>query len=170
MSSIDTINTGSIYNGLISHGLPPADANTLTAVSYGESGYNPNAVGDGGDSIGLFQINIPAHWPKLVSWTGSTNRADWVTWLKNPDNNIYAASEVYKSQGLGAWSVYNNGSYKAYLGQNQTGTATSSGTLQPTLAGIALPAFSWTDGLPEKIILIVIGVLIIYLGARKLAS
>lgn len=109
------ITTSWIKEKLISYGVPARDAGILSAVAYGESGYNPAAVGDEGDSIGLFQVNIPAHYSKLENWTGSGSRSTWESWLKDPEHNVFAASEVYKSQGLGAWTVYNNGSYRAYL-------------------------------------------------------
>lgn len=33
----------------------------------------------------------------------------------DPEKNIAKGVEIYKSQGLRAWSAYNNGSYKKYL-------------------------------------------------------
>jgi hypothetical protein len=104
-----------IYNGLIGQGVPAGDARILSAVAYGESGYQTGAVGDGGDSIGLFQINVPAHYDKLQQWTGSSSRSVWESWLKVPENNLKAAAAVYDSQGLGAWTVYNTGAYRQYL-------------------------------------------------------
>lgn len=40
------------------YGLP---SNILALILQGESGWNPNAVGDGGNSFGLAQIYLPAH-------------------------------------------------------------------------------------------------------------
>jgi len=34
---------------------------TITKVIACESGYNPNAIGDGGKSFGLVQIHLPSH-------------------------------------------------------------------------------------------------------------
>lgn len=108
-----------IITKLVSYGVPLRDAEILAAVAMGESGYNPSAAKD--DSIetsyGLFQINIDAHYPKLKNWTKSNDMTVWKEWLKNPDNNIFAASQVYHSQGLGAWTVYKTGAYKQYMGQ-----------------------------------------------------
>ena len=97
-----------IINKLVSHGVPYNDAYVLAAVGFAESSYYTGAIGDtalaptNGPSIGVFQINIAAHGPKLAAWTGSNDRNVWISWLKNLDNNIYAASQVYFSQGLGA--------------------------------------------------------------------
>lgn len=107
-----------IVQKLIGYGVPANQANILGAVAGAESNYNPKALGDKnlGGSVGLFQIHLPSHADKLKKWTGSSNRQDWVNWLQDPDNNAYAASQVYKSQGLGAWTAYNTGAYKSYLG------------------------------------------------------
>lgn len=104
-----------IYKYLVTLGVPATDARKLVATGYAESSMRADAVGDGGDSIGLFQINIPAHPDKLTRLSGSSSRSDWVTWLKNPINNIKAAAAVYKSQGLGAWTEYKKGDYLQYL-------------------------------------------------------
>lgn len=133
-----------IVNKLVEYGVPLPDAKTLAAVGYAESGYRPGAVGDNGDSLGLFQINIPAHWDKLARWTGSRDRNAWEDWLKNPDNNIMAASQVYRSQGLGAWTMYTNGGYKQYL--DQTLAAAGADPAAPIVEGGTIsqaPADPW---------------------------
>jgi len=138
-----------IINQLESYGVPYADSYTLAAVGFAESSYRTNAVGDGGDSIGVFQINMPAHGPKLTKWTSSTQRSVWVNWLSNLDNNIYAAAQVYKSQGLGAWTMYKNGGYKAYLGQNlqvRVGSISSSAANVPNTAPQSNPDFESGQG------------------------
>lgn len=113
------MNTTDIINALVEHGVPFNDAVTLAAVGYAESGYQVGVEGDKdlGGSIGLFQIHLPAHGPKLVEWTGSQDRDTWIKWLSDPWNNIKAAAAVYKSQGLGAWTQYKNGAYKPYMGE-----------------------------------------------------
>lgn len=136
-----------IINQLESHGVPYQDAVTLAAVGYAESSYRTNAVGDtstapsNGPSIGVFQINIGnnAHASKLIKWTSSNDRNVWVNWLSNLDNNIYAASQVYHSQGLGAWTMYTNGGYRAYLGQN----------LQVRIGNISSDAANVPGGIPQ---------------------
>jgi len=129
--SVIDINTTSIISQLTELGVNFKDAVTLAAVGYAESGYNPSIAGDSGQSIGLFQIYMPAHADKLTKWTGSNDKNDWITWLSNPDNNIYAASQVYKSQGLGAWTMYKNGGYKPYVDKNLTVKQTTATAAQP---------------------------------------
>lgn len=118
-----------IINKLEENGVPSDDAYILAAVGYAESSYQTGIIGDQqyGGSVGIFQINIPAHTEELKRWTGSSNRDDWICWLSNLDNNIYAASQVYKSQGLHAWTMYFNGGYKQFLGQNNAVNETGSG-------------------------------------------
>jgi len=111
-----------IIRKLVSYGVPYNDAVILTAVGYAESSYYTGNIGDYdyGYSVGIFQINLSAHSSQLQQWTGSNDTNVWISWLSNLDNNIYAASEVYKSQGLSAWTMYNNGQYLKYLGKNYT--------------------------------------------------
>lgn len=106
-----------IAKKLMEYGVPYEHAKILAAVAYPESGYNPKAeaISPYEHSIGLFQINMKAHWPKLIRWTGSRDAEDWKKWLMIPENNIKAAAEVYKSQGLNAWTVYRKGTYIPYL-------------------------------------------------------
>ncbi len=110
-----------IYKILVNYGVPidtdarKNHAQILVAVAKSESGLRADAVGDGGESIGIFQIRMPSHANKLKELTGSEDRNTWIQWLKNPVNNTIAASRVYHSQGLGAWTEYKNGNYKNYL-------------------------------------------------------
>ena len=81
-----------------------ADCQIASAVAFGESHHNCKAIGDNGESIGLFQIN-KVHWAKY----GYDNLLDC-------DKNIEAAYDIYTSQGnFSAWSVFNSGQYLAYL-------------------------------------------------------
>lgn len=41
------------------------DGLTMLKVAKCESGFNPLAIGDGGKSIGLFQIHLPSH-PEII--------------------------------------------------------------------------------------------------------
>lgn len=126
-----------IYNSLVNLGVPAGDARKLVATGYSESGMNNTIPGDGGNSIGLFQIYMPAHPDKLTILTGSSRKADWISWLQVPENNIKAAAAVYKSQGLGAWTEYRNGHYKQYLGlaDSKTDLANISNVPASTLTG-----------------------------------
>ena len=111
-----------IISKLESHSVPHDDAVILAAVVQGESSYNAGAIGhySGVYYIGLFQISLAAHADKLKKWTSSGDQNIWISWLSNADNNIYAGARVYLSQGLGAWQVYTEGTYRQYLGKNFT--------------------------------------------------
>lgn len=78
---------------------------TMLAIMQAESSCDPTARNtantDGSTDTGLLQIN-------------SIHGIDPAT-LIDPTVNIQAAYRVYQSQGLNAWSVYNNGKYKEYL-------------------------------------------------------
>jgi phage-related minor tail protein len=51
------------------YGLPPA---LVAAMAWHESGGgNLNAVGDSGNSFGLFQMHVPAHGGSAATWTGA---------------------------------------------------------------------------------------------------
>ena len=60
----------------------------LYELAFCESTLNPNAVGDGGDSLGLFQINTKA-WPEL------TEGVD----LFDPELNAEVAYQIWKHSG-----------------------------------------------------------------------
>ena len=77
----------------------------MLAIAQAESGCNPQAVNtantDGSTDTGLLQIN-------------SIHGLDPET-LIDPTVNIQAAYRIYQTQGLTAWSVYNNGAYARHL-------------------------------------------------------
>lgn len=78
------------------------------AIAKAESGWNPSALNtsnrNGTTDAGLFQINS-VH--KGNAW--------YPTNVNDPLQSAKAALAIYKSQGLGAWSVYNSGAYKQFL-------------------------------------------------------
>lgn len=80
------------------------DPRIAVAIALAESGGVPNALGDSGVSVGLWQINTRAH-PKY-------SRAH----LAIPFNNALAAYEISKGgTDWSPWSVYKSGSYLRYL-------------------------------------------------------
>jgi hypothetical protein len=118
------------------------DARIALAIAYGESGWNERAAGDhitsfppdqqsgyyghdclGYTSWGLFQINIRWNRPLLRLLVGIDDACRMAEWLMVPENNVYAAHLIWtnrRAAGLdpwGAWSVYNNGSYRNHLGR-----------------------------------------------------
>lgn len=84
------------------------DPNIVKAIIKEESGGNPNAVGDGGESIGLMQIQPRWHRAKMEE-LGIVN-------LYDPQENVILGcsilSDLYDKYGNydDALSVYNSGS------------------------------------------------------------
>jgi hypothetical protein len=58
------------YDYLLSQGWTPIAAAGIMGNAYGESGFDPNAVGDGGAAHGLFQIHPNYHPGYSPSFTG----------------------------------------------------------------------------------------------------
>ena len=88
------------------------DVNTMLAIAKAESGHRKDAVGDQtltyqnngrtyGYSVGMFQIRI------------LEGREDCDTF--DIPTNVSCAYRIYKGQGLSAWSVVLNGSYRQFL-------------------------------------------------------
>lgn len=83
------------------------DPNIVKAIIVEESGGNPNAVGDGGESIGLMQIQ-PKHHQKRMEELGIVS-------LFDPQENVILGcailSDLYDKYGNyeDALSVYNSG-------------------------------------------------------------
>jgi len=89
-------------------GFSGTDLVTAVAVANAESSRRTDAVGDGGDSIGLWQINIPSH-PQYT-----------VAQLKDPAQNAAAAKSIRDGgRGWNNWTQYRNGTYRSYLDQVQ---------------------------------------------------
>lgn len=84
------------------------DPNIVKAIIKEESGGNPNAVGDNGESIGLMQIQ-PKHYQKRMEELGIVS-------LFDPQENVILGcailSDLYDQYGNyeDALSVYNSGS------------------------------------------------------------
>lgn len=87
-------------------GFPRSALQLVTAISKGESNWNPNAnyVTSAEDSRGLMQINTYAH---------KINRN-----LYDPLVNMQEAKKIRdRAGGYGPWSVYTSGKYQQYMGQ-----------------------------------------------------
>lgn len=66
-----------LYNYYLSQGLDSIHAAAITGNVYGESSYNPNAVGDGGSAYGLFQLH-PDRQAGFEAVTGTPiNESTW---------------------------------------------------------------------------------------------
>jgi len=83
-----------------------ADAETGAAIAMAESGGNVRAVGDHGDSIGLWQIHVPSA-PK--QWA---NR----DMLKHGGFNAQAANAISNGgTNWQPWTTFRDGRYKQWL-------------------------------------------------------
>ncbi len=83
------------------------ESDLALAVFRAESGLKPSREGDHGSSIGIAQINLPAHSRKVPS-------QDKKAWLKNFQNNIKLAHKIRCGAGWNSWTVFRTGAYKAF--------------------------------------------------------
>lgn len=106
---------------LLAVGFTPEQAKIMAAVAMAESAGDPmiDTVKSGLDpekknefSIGLFQLNmIDAFLEERLKLFGIESTDE----LYNPIVNVIAAKRLFDQQGFGAWSAYNNDSYKKFL-------------------------------------------------------
>ena len=106
---------------LLAVGFTREQAKIMAAVAMAESAGDPmiDTVKSGLDpekknefSIGLFQLNmIDAFLEERLKLFGIKSTDE----LYNPIVNVIAAKRLYDQQGFGAWSAYNNNSYKKFL-------------------------------------------------------
>jgi hypothetical protein len=99
-----------IHSALINAGASPEAATTLTAISGAESGFGKSVVSpvnsNGSRDYGVFQVNNKA-WPQFGGPAIATAPLS---------EQAAAAVHIWNTQGPKAWSTYNNGAYKNYLG------------------------------------------------------
>ena len=106
---------------LLAVGFTPEQAKIMAAVAMAESAGDPmiDTVKSGLDpekknefSIGLFQLNmIDAFLEERLKLFGIESTDE----LYDPIVNVIAAKRLFDQQGFGAWSAYNNNSYKKFL-------------------------------------------------------
>jgi len=111
-------------------GFTGSDINAAAAIAMAESSGNPNALGDNGNSVGLWQINLPAH-PEFAGWN-----------LLDPQTNAVAAFQVYQAAGnsFAPWSTYNTGKFLAFLPSSAPVTIdASTGQIFPQTATLSIP-------------------------------
>ena len=159
----------------------------MVAIAGAESAWVDNAAGDplsiyrdggaseaayscgGRTSFGLWQINLPAHYPYLRTATGSTSPCAWAAWLYTPGNCARAALAVLGSQppfNLGAWTTYQTGAWRAYLAQAQA--AVASAQPPPTRGGGVLSSLPPATPVVAGIGVAVLAVVAIEAGAAEL--
>lgn len=116
------------------------EAIIAVAIAGAESGWRTNAAGDhisyfkgrpdygmyvanscnGYTSFGLWQINLRWHYDKLGGVTGSDKPCVWRDWLWDASRNAQMAHRIYEgASGWTPWSVYNAGTYKAFLAESR---------------------------------------------------
>ena len=85
-------------------GFTGTDLVTAVEIAFAESGGNPNAIGDSGNSFGLWQIDRQFH-PEFKTWK-----------LLEPQANACAAYAVYcaRNRTFQPWSTFNDGKYLAH--------------------------------------------------------
>ena len=106
---------------LLGVGFKPEEARIMAAIAMAESAGDPmiDTVKSGLDpekknefSIGLFQLNmIDAFLEERLKLFGIESTDE----LYDPTVNVIAAKRLFDQQGFGAWSAYNNDSYKKFL-------------------------------------------------------
>lgn len=90
---------------------------TMVAIARGESGFRVEAVGgpnrNGTYDRGLFQIN-------------DVHKKDKARLTSDARYNTEVAYEIYRAQGLRAWSVYSSGKWRQYENEARQGVAQAS--------------------------------------------
>ena len=86
----------------------------MESIFRAESGLVPRKEGDNGNSIGVSQINIPAHGGKIPGKTIDEKKE----WLKNFQNNLKLGKKIRDKSGLNAWTAYWNGNYLYFYNKN----------------------------------------------------
>lgn len=107
---------------------------TMVAIGGAESGWNISAESpkntDGSTDYGWLQVN-------------SIHGYDPVRLKSDPVYNARAGYAIYKRQGLTAWSVYNNGAYKSFIGKTPE---KSPGVTRPGGQSDSAPSNTGTGG------------------------
>jgi hypothetical protein len=143
-----TLTMAQIYADAREAGFDPASAVIMAAIAMGESGGNPDAMGDvnlqngtWGPSVGLAQIRT------LKSDTG-TGRTRDIDLLRDPIKNLTAAFSISSGgKDFTPWTVYNTGKYRSFLGQAQS----SAGAYVPGASVTAKPV-GLIDGLTSGLL------------------
>jgi soluble lytic murein transglycosylase-like protein len=106
------------------------DPTIVFAMAKRESNYRANAVGDGGESVGLLQIQSKWHWERMQE-LGCTN-------LLDPFQNVtvgvdYLAELLDRYGDIGkALTAYNRGSYKGTVTEYARDIITMASELEVT--------------------------------------
>jgi Lysozyme like domain len=111
---MSTLSPSEIQAYAANAGFSGDDLTTAQAIALAESSGNPAAIGDNGNSVGLFQINLPAH----PEYSGID--------LTDPQANADAAYNIFEAAGstFSPWSTYVSGAYQDYLPEDSSSGVT----------------------------------------------
>jgi hypothetical protein len=115
-------------------GFSDNEAVIMAAIAMGESGGNSSRTNfvPPDKSYGLWQINmIGGLGPARLKEFGLSSESQ----LLDPVTNAKAAYAIRKSQGLSAWTVYKDGTYKNFLRQAQAARGAPSLAKSPVSGG-----------------------------------
>lgn len=137
-ASADGALTPSQVTAIAKEGCPQLSGQALdiaVKLTTPESGRDPSAVGDGGNSFGLWQIHQPSH-PSLFPDAASS-----------PVGNARAMCQVSNGgQNFSPWTTYTDGSYQSAPG------ATTGGIAAPVQQQSAQQAGTYGRPVPGQII------------------
>ena len=116
-------------------GFPTNEAVIMAAIAKGESGGNSNAKNfkPPDKSYGLWQINMIGDLGPARMQEFGLQREDQ---LFDPVTNAKAAYAIRKSQGLSAWTIYQNGAYKNHLSAAEASKNAPSLRTSPTMTNM----------------------------------
>ncbi len=98
------MNLTSLRNLAAAAGFP--DPDLAAAVAAAESAGDPFALGDSGNSYGLWQIHVPSH----PEWRGREHD------LWRPEVNASAALTISSGgKNWQPWTTYRSGAYRKYM-------------------------------------------------------
>lgn len=121
-------------------GFTAAQAQTMAAIAMAESGGSYWAVGDNFAVQGATRNPAARYDRGLFQINSIHSQYDAAKLVSDPLYNAKAAYAIFKSQGLGAWSTYNNGAYKAFLGGDDPAPkASGASTTSSEEGGVAEP-------------------------------
>lgn len=96
-----------LYQLARSVGLDDRAARMAAAIGLAESGGRPGAVGDRGQSIGIWQIHTPSH-----PWASREQ-------LKDPLYNARAMARISRGgRDWRPWTVFRSGAYRKFMGED----------------------------------------------------
>jgi hypothetical protein len=99
-------------------GFSGTDLAIAVAIAFAESSGDANAVGDNGNSYGLWQINVVPNHPEYQSQVDDGSIFD-------PQTNANDAFAIYSAAGnsFSPWTTFKTGAYQQYLSADSAAPA-----------------------------------------------